>query len=103
MIPPLRDVGPTKFTSCALIASTDLEKALDTVKEVIEGAGAPSAMMGNRPAKSPSRLATVGGQLNPLDVGHLSPARQSSPAAQGHGSHPIHALSPRPTIQKEHR
>jgi hypothetical protein len=65
MIPLLRDAGPTKLTSCALVASTDLEKALDAVKEVIEGASAPSAMMGNRPAKSPSQLATVGGRLTP--------------------------------------
>jgi hypothetical protein len=33
-------------TSCALVASTDLEKALDAAKEFIEGASAPSAMMG---------------------------------------------------------
>jgi hypothetical protein len=69
MIPPLREAHPTKVTSCTLVTSTDLEKALDVVKEVIGGAGAPSAMMGGRLAKSPSWLATVGGQLTPPPQG----------------------------------
>jgi hypothetical protein len=68
----------------------------------IGGAGAPSVTMGGRPAKSPGRLTTVGGRLTPLDVGQLSPAWQSSPAAQDRGSHPICALSPDLMIRKEH-
>jgi hypothetical protein len=32
-----------------------------------------------------------------------SPALQSYPYGWGHGSHPVHALSPRPMIGKEHR
>jgi hypothetical protein len=69
MIPPLREAHPTKVASCTLVTSTNLEKALDVVKEVIGGAGAPSATMGGRLAKSPSWLATVGGQLTPPQGG----------------------------------
>jgi hypothetical protein len=65
MIPPLREAPPAKVTSCALVASTDLKKALDAAKEVIRGAGAPSVMMGGRVAKSPGRPANVGGRLTP--------------------------------------
>jgi hypothetical protein len=54
MIPPLREAPPANVTSCALVTSTDLEKALDAGKEVIEGAGVPSVMMGGWPAKSPA-------------------------------------------------
>jgi hypothetical protein len=89
MIPPLREAPPTKVTSCALVTSTDLEKALDVVKDIIGGVGAPSVIMGGRPAKSPGRPAAVGGRLTPLEVGQPSPAHQSSPTAQGRGSHPV--------------
>jgi hypothetical protein len=85
-----------KVTSCALVASTNLEKALGTAKEVTGGADTPSAMMAGRPA-------IIGGHTTPLEVGQPSPARQSSPAAQGRGSRPIHALSTRSTIGKENR
>jgi hypothetical protein len=40
--------------------------------------------------------------IDPLEVGHPSPARQSSPAAQGRGSRLVQALSPHQTIRKEH-
>jgi hypothetical protein len=63
----------------------------------------PSTMMGGRPAMSLGRPAAVGGRLTPLEVGQTSPARQGSPVAQGCGSRPVHALSPRLTIGKEHR
>jgi hypothetical protein len=95
MIPPQREASPAKVASCALVASTDLEKALDAVKEVTGGSGTPSAMMAGQPAM-------VGGCMTPLEVGEPSPAHQSSPAAQGCGSRPVHALSPPPTIGKEH-
>jgi hypothetical protein len=36
-------------------------------------------------------------------VGQPSPVRQSSLAAQSHGSRPVQAISPRPMIRKEHR
>jgi hypothetical protein len=81
MIPPLKEAPPTKVTSCALVTSTDLEKALDAAKEVIGGAGVPSVMMGGQPVKSPSWRATVGVRLTALEVGQPSPAHQSSPAA----------------------
>jgi hypothetical protein len=50
MIPLLREAPHAKVTSCTLVTSTDMEKALDTMNEVTRGAGAPSAMMGGRPA-----------------------------------------------------
>jgi hypothetical protein len=65
MIPPLREAPPAKVTSCALIASTDFEKALDAAKEVIGGTGVASAIMGGQPTKSPGRPAAVGGRLTP--------------------------------------
>jgi hypothetical protein len=65
MIPPLREAPPAKVVLCALVASTDLEKAIDAANELIGGAGVPSAMMGGWPSKSPSRPATVGGRLTP--------------------------------------
>jgi hypothetical protein len=61
MIPLLREAPPAKVASCVLVASTDLEKALDVAKEVIEGADAPSVTTGSQPAKSPNRPTTVGG------------------------------------------
>jgi hypothetical protein len=102
MIPLLREAPAPKVASCALVASTDLEKALGATKEVIGGANAPSAMMCGRPAKSPGRLATISGGFTPLEVGQPPSACQCSPAAQGHGSHPVCALSPHLTIGKEH-
>jgi hypothetical protein len=48
-IPPLKETSPTKVMSCALIASTDLQKDLDAAKEVTGGADAPSAKMPGRP------------------------------------------------------
>jgi hypothetical protein len=101
MIPPLRDASPAKVASCVLVASTDLEEALDAAKEDTRGAGTPSAMMAYRSAKSPGRQTMVGGHMTPLKVGQPSPARQSSPCAWGHGSHPFRALSPCPMIRKE--
>jgi hypothetical protein len=102
MIPLLREVATAKVTSRALVASTDLEKALDAMKDVIGGVGVPLAMMSDQLAKPPGRLATVGGQLTPLEVGQPSPVCHSSLAAQGRGLHPFCVLSPRPTIGKEH-
>jgi hypothetical protein len=88
--------------SCVPVASTKLEKALDAEKEDIGGADTPSAMMGSRLTKSPGQRATIGGQLTPLDVGQPSPTHQSSSVAHDRGSRPVHALSPHPTIGKEH-
>jgi hypothetical protein len=94
MIPPLTEASPTKVTSCALVASTDLVKALDAAKEVTGGAGMH--------VSNDVRPAMVGGRTTPLEEGQPSPVRQSSPAAQGHGSRPVRALSPHPMIGKEH-
>jgi hypothetical protein len=102
MIPLLREAPPAKVASCALVASTDLEKVIDAVKEVIGGSGVPSTMMAGRPAKSPGRPATIGGRLTPLKVGQPSPACQSSPTAQGRGSRLVRVIYPHPTIGKEH-
>jgi hypothetical protein len=52
-IPPLKEAPPTKVMSCALVASTDLEKDLDAVREVIGGADMPLEKMAGRPANSP--------------------------------------------------
>jgi hypothetical protein len=46
MIPSLREAPPAKVASCALVASIDLEKALDAAKKVIKGASVSSVMMG---------------------------------------------------------
>jgi hypothetical protein len=96
-IPPLREAPPTKVMSCALVTSTDLKRAFDAVKKVIRGAGTPSVKMADRPwfvaiRPPPSR-----------DEDRSPLARQVSPYARGHGTHPVRALSPRPTIRKEHR
>jgi hypothetical protein len=69
MIPPSREAPPAKVASCALVASTNTEKALDTAKEVTGRSGAPSVMMGGQSAKSPDRPAAVGGRLTPHEVG----------------------------------
>jgi hypothetical protein len=100
--PPLKEAPPAKVMSCALVASTDLEKDLYAVREVTGRAGAPSAKMVGQLADSPSRLAMVCGQSVPRDEGRSPPARQDSPYTRGHGTHPAHAVSPRPTIRKEH-
>jgi hypothetical protein len=101
-IPPLREAPLTKVILCALVASTDLERALDAVK-VTGGAGVPSVKMANRPANSPGWPAMVCGHSAPRDEGLSPPVRQGSPCARGHGTRLVHALSPRPTIGKEHR
>jgi hypothetical protein len=95
-IPPLKEAPLVKVMSCALVASTNLEKELDAAREVTRGAGVPLA-------KLASRLAMVCGHSPPCDEGRSPPARQGSPCTQGHGTRLTHALSPRPTIGKEHR
>jgi hypothetical protein len=40
-IPPLKEAPTAKVMSCALVASTDLEKTLDAVKDVTGGADTP--------------------------------------------------------------
>jgi hypothetical protein len=102
-IPPLKEAPPAKVMSCALVTLTNLEKDLDAEKEVIRGAGVPSAKMVSWLANSPARPAMVCGQLVPRDEGHPPPACQGSPCIQGHGKRPAQALSPRPMIEKEHR
>jgi hypothetical protein len=54
-IPPLKEAPPAKVMSSALVASPDLEKNLDAVKEVTGEAGVPLAKMAGRPANSPRR------------------------------------------------
>jgi hypothetical protein len=44
-----QEASPVKVSCCSLVASTDLEKALDKAKEETRGAGAPLATMGGRP------------------------------------------------------
>jgi hypothetical protein len=48
-IPPLKEAPPAMVMSCALVASTYLEKDLDAAKEVTGGAGAPSVKMADQP------------------------------------------------------
>jgi hypothetical protein len=48
-IPPLKEAPLAKVMSCALVASTYLEKDLDAAKEVTRGAGMPSVKMAGRP------------------------------------------------------
>jgi hypothetical protein len=60
-IPPLKEAPPAKVLSCALVASTDLEKTLDAAQEVIRGAGMPSVKMVGWPANSPDRPTVVCG------------------------------------------
>jgi hypothetical protein len=71
-IPPLKDAPPFEVISCALVASTTLEKDLDAAKEVTGGADAPSAKMADRPANSPGRPTMVCGHSPPsvIRVGH---------------------------------
>jgi hypothetical protein len=61
-IPSLKEAPPTKVMSCALVASTGLEKIVDAMKEVTGGASVPSVKMAGRPANSLGRLAMVCGQ-----------------------------------------
>jgi hypothetical protein len=102
-IPPLREAPPSNVMSCALVASTDLDRALDTTKEVTEGAGAPSAKMVGQLANSPGRPTMICGHSAPRDEGRSPPVRHGSPCARGRGTHLDRALSPRPTMGKEHR
>jgi hypothetical protein len=102
-IPPLREAPPAKVMLCALVASTDLERALDAVKNVTGGDGVPSAKMAGRPANSLGQLAMVCGHSASRDEGRSPPAHQGSPCARSHGTRPVRALSPRPTIGKEYR
>jgi hypothetical protein len=48
-IPPMKEAPPAKVMSCALVASTDLEKDLDVVKEVLGGASMPLTKMASQP------------------------------------------------------
>jgi hypothetical protein len=102
-IPLLKEAPPTKVMSCALVASTGLEKDLDAAKEVTGGASVPSAKMASRPTNSPGWPAMVCGHSAPRDEGGPSLARQGSPCTQGHGTCLARSLSPHPTIRKEHR
>jgi hypothetical protein len=63
----------------------------------------PSAKMSGRPANSPGQPAMVCGQSVPCDEGRSPPARQGSCCTRGHGMRLVCALSPHPTIGKEHR
>jgi hypothetical protein len=75
-IPPLKEAPPAKVMSCALVASTDLEKDLDAVKEVTRGVGAPSVKMVGRLADSPGQSAMVCGHLTPvMRAGHHQRAK----------------------------
>jgi hypothetical protein len=67
-IPLLKEAPPAKVMSCALVASTDLEKDLDAAKEVTRGADVPSVKMAGRSANSPSQPATVCGHSPPPPV-----------------------------------
>jgi hypothetical protein len=103
-IPPLKEAPPTKVRSCALVASKDLEKDLNAANEVTGGDGAPSMKMVGRAANCTGRPAMVYGHCPPpCDEGRSPPTRQGSPYTRGRGRHLVHALSPRPTIRKEHR
>jgi hypothetical protein len=103
MIPPLREAPPAKVMPCVLVASPNLERALDATKEVTGGASVPSVKMAGRPANSMGRPAMVCGHSAPRDEGRSPPACQGSPCARRRGTHPVHALSPCPMIGKEHR
>jgi hypothetical protein len=67
-IAPLREAPTGKVMSCALIASTNLERALDAAKEVTRGAGMPLVKMASRPANYPSRPNMVCGHSPLLPV-----------------------------------
>jgi hypothetical protein len=78
-IPPLKDAPPTKVMSCALVASTDLEKTLDAAKEVTGGDGVPLAKKASRKANCPSWPAMLCGQSVHRDEGQSPTAWQGSP------------------------
>jgi hypothetical protein len=65
-IPPLKEAPRAKVRSRALVASTDLEKALNAVKEVTRGAGPPSVKMAGRPANSPGQPVMVVADRSPM-------------------------------------
>jgi hypothetical protein len=102
-IPPLKEAAPTKVACCSLVASTDLEKALDKANEETRGANAPLATMGGRPANIDGRSAMGFDRPAPVKVGRPSPSCQGSQCARGHGTRPTRALSPCSMIGKEHR
>jgi hypothetical protein len=102
-IPPLKEASPAKVMSCALVASSDIEKDLDATEEVIGKAGAPSAKMVGQPANSSGRPTMVCGHLAHREEGWPSLACQDSLYTRGCGTCPTRALSPRLTIGKEHR
>jgi hypothetical protein len=56
-----------------------------------------------RPTNFHGQPAMVSGQSVPRDEGRSLPTCQGSPCTQGHGTRPTRALSPHPTIGKEHR
>jgi hypothetical protein len=102
-IPLLKEAPPAKVMSCALVASTDLEKDLDAAREVTGGVGMPSVKMASQPTNSPGRPAMVCGHSAPRDEGRSPPACQGSPYTQGRGMFLARALSPCLMIRKEHR
>jgi hypothetical protein len=102
-VSPLREAPPAKVMSCALVTSTDQDRALDIVKEVTEEAGMPSAKMASRAANSPGRPAMVYGHSAPRGEGRSPPVHQGSPCAQGRGTCWVRALSTHPMIGKEHQ
>jgi hypothetical protein len=67
-MPPLKEL-PANVTSYTLVASSDLDKALDTTKGVNRGAGTPLAKMGGRPANIDSRPAMSFGRPARHEVG----------------------------------
>jgi hypothetical protein len=102
-IPPLKEAPPAKVMSCAFVASKDLEKDLDAVKEITGGAGTPSAKMAGWPANSYGQSAMVCGHVTPRDEGQSPLVCQGSRCTRGYGTHLARALSPRPMIRTEHR
>jgi hypothetical protein len=102
-IPPLKEASPAKVMSCALVASTDLQKNLDAAKERIGGANVLSVKMVGWLTNSPGWPTMVCRQSVPRDEGRSPTARQGSPYTRGHGTRPVHALSPRLMIGMEHR
>jgi hypothetical protein len=100
---PLKEASPTKVMSCALVALTDLQKDLDAAEEVTGGAGTPSTKMASRPMNSPGRPARVCGRSPPRDESQSPPVSHGSPCTKGRGMRPVHALSPRLMIGKQHQ
>jgi hypothetical protein len=98
---PLKE-SPVKVMSYTLVASSDLDKVLDMTKEVNRRVSAPSMKMDGRTTNIDSRRAMSFGRLAPLDVGHPTHTCEASPSAHGHGPRSGSALSPHPTIGREH-